>query len=289
MLIVLFFLPLHLAAQSVDTLAMYQAMLDSIESTFRYESGKINLGEGIASIEVPAGFKYLNPVQSEQVLTDLWGNPGGSETLGMLFPENTTASAEDSWAFVITYDEIGYVKDNDADDINYDELLEEMKTDMKAANEERTQLGYETVQLVGWAASPYYDQNRKVLHWAKELKFGESEENTLNYNIRLLGRKGVLVLNAVGIMNQLPEVNQHIDNVLSSVTFQSGYKYAEFDPKIDQVAAWTIGGLVAGKVLAKAGIFALLLKNIKLIIIALVAAGGAVWRWMSGKSKQGNA
>lgn len=283
--ILLLFLPISLLAQSIDTVG-YQAALDSVEATFKYEKGKVALSNGIATINVPAGFKYLNPEQSATVLTQLWGNPDGAGTLGMLFPENTTASAEDSWAFVITYDEIGYVKDNDADDINYDDLLEEMRADEAEVNEERAKLGYESVMLMGWAAAPYYDKERKVLHWAKELKFGQADYNTLNYNVRVLGRKGVLVLNAVGTMNQLPIVNQNIDKVLSSVDFASGNKYAEFDPKLDEVAAWTLGGLVAGKVLAKVGILALLLKNIKLVLIALFAGGGAIWRFITGRKKE---
>ena len=44
---------------------------------------------------------------------------------------------------------------------------------------------------------------------------------------------------------------------------------ADFDSKIDNVAAWTIGGLVAGKVLAKAGFFAIILKFIKPLLLLL--------------------
>ena len=32
-----------------------------------------------------------------------------------------------SWGIVISYEAGGYVKDNDADSINYDDLLKEMK------------------------------------------------------------------------------------------------------------------------------------------------------------------
>ncbi len=51
------------------------------------------------------------------------------------------------------------------------------------------------------------------------------------------------------------------------------------------MAAWTIGGLVAGKVLAKVGFFALLLKSWKLIVIGLTAFGGVIWRFFSGRKK----
>lgn len=270
-------------AQEIDSV---QAILDSVEASLQYQKGEITFENGVGVLNVPSGFHYLDAKQSEFVIHDLWGNPNGSGTLGMIVPENVGITDARSWAFIITYEEMGYVKDDDAGDINYDDMIEEMKTDMEAANEERSKLGYEAITLVGWAAKPYYDQEKKVLHWAKELKFGESEENTLNYNVRVLGRKGVLVLNAVAGMEELPAVQQNIDPVLASFTYADGNKYSDFNPDIDEVAAWTIGGLVAGKVLAKAGILAILLKYIKVIGIGLVAAATAIWKWFKKKTEE---
>jgi uncharacterized membrane-anchored protein len=48
---------------------------------------------------------------------------------------------------------------------------------------------------------------------------------------------------------------------------------------VDEVAAWTVGGLVAGKVMAKAGFFVVLLKFWKVIALAVAGAGSFVWRW----------
>jgi uncharacterized membrane-anchored protein len=269
-------------AQEIDSMQM---VIDDIESKIEYKQGEINLENGIGKVQVPAGFKYLDADQSAYVLKDLWGNPEGSGTLGMILPEKNGVLADDSWAFIITYEEMGYVKDDDADDIDYDELLEEMQSDTKTANEERSKAGYAEITLVGWAAKPFYDEKNKVLHWAKELKFGEADFNTLNYNVRVLGRKGVVVLNAVASMSQLSEVQNSITPVLSSFTYTEGNKYADFNPDIDEVAAWTIGGLVAGKVLAKVGILAILLKYIKLIGIGIAAVLGGLWKWYKRKTE----
>jgi len=266
-----------------------QARIDSVEATFKYQHGKITLRNGLATITVPPGFKYLDAKQSEYVLTDLWGNPKGPDmSLGMLLPENQGVLGDNSWVFNIQYDEIGYVKDDDADDINYDDLLKDLQEETETGNKERTVAGYELISLVGWAAKPYYDADRKILHWAKEIKFGTVEDNTLNYNIRILGRKGVMVLNAIGTMNQLPEINKNIASVLNVVEFEQGSKYADFNPDIDEVASWTIGSLVAGKVLAKVGFFALLLKFWKFIALAVVGAFGFLRRFFGGKKEENN-
>ena len=80
-------------------------------------------------------------------------------------------------------------------------------------------------------------------------------------------------------------MKENIEPVLTAFAYSEGNQYDDFNPEIDEVAAWTIGGLVAGKVLAKAGILALLLKNIKLIGLDIVALGGAIWKWFKRKTE----
>lgn len=267
--------------------------IDSIEKSFKYEKGTIDLKNGVGKISVPKGFKYLEPVQAERVLVDLWGNPKGENlTLGLILPENQGVLGKNGYVFNIQYDEIGHVEDDDADDINYDDLLTEMQEGAIEENKQRQEAGYEAISIVGWAAAPFYDKDRKILHWAKEIKFGNDSLNTLNYNVRILGRKGVLVLNAIATKNDLPLVQKDITKVLEIVQFNDGYKYEDFDSSVDEVAAWTIGGLVAGKVLTKVGIFAVIAKFGKLILLGLLGFFGAfknkIRGWFSKNKNRDN-
>ena len=269
-----------------NELVEYFQLKDSVDNALHFETGKITLGDNLATINVPIGFKYLNSEQSEYVMTDLWGNPP-SPCLGMLFPDTISPMDIDfTYAIEITFVEEGYIEDDDADDIDYDDLLEEMKEDLIEENKERRNQGYSTFELVGWASPPFYDSEEKKLHWAKELKFEGDETNTLNYNIRILGRKGVLQLNVISEMEYLPLVQSTISPILASVNFKSGNRYSDFDPDLDEVAAYGIGGLIAGKVLAKAGFFAVLLKFWKFIMVGLVAAFAGVKRFFLGKKKE---
>ena len=248
----------------------YQKAVDSINATFTYLYGKISLKEGLAELEIPKGYKFLDSKQSAYVLTDLWGNPP-SKVIGLLFPEQSTPVGNNfTYAVEITYSNEGYIDDEDAKDLDYDDLLEEMQQDTNAENPERKKLGYPEIELVGWAAKPFYDQNGKKLYWAKELNFEGENINTLNYNIRVLGRRGYLNLNAIGTIDILPEFHKDVDKIIHSVHFTAGNKYADFNPDIDEVAAYGIGGLIAGKLLAKAGFFALILKFWKFIAIGLL-------------------
>lgn len=247
-------------------------------ASLKYKSGQIDVGSGRATLKLPDTYRYLDPSDAKTVLEDLWGNPSG-ESLGMIFPADVGPTDDGSWGVVITYDEEGYVDDKDAAKINYSELLTDMKKDMGEANEERKKAGFEAVELVGWAEPPHYDSAAKKLYWAKELKFGAAPENTLNYNIRVLGRRGVLVLNAVASKSQLETVRAGMGQVMTFVDFNSGHRYADYVPGTDKLAAYGIGALIAGKVAAKAGLFkgliALLIAGKKFVVIALAAAASA--------------
>ncbi len=267
-------------AQIIDST---EIRIQSIENSLKYQTGTIELASGNATLQVPKGFRYLDPTQSIFVLTDLWGNPADSTVLGLLVPENRGVLASNSWVFTIKFDEMGFVKDEDADDIDYDDLLKEQQKETNEANPDRIKQGYPPIEFIGWASAPYYDKEKKVLHWAKELRFGEDSLSTLNYNLRILGRKGVFVVNAIATMSELPEVKANINQVLRSIQYKEGQTYADFDPELDEVAAWTIGGLVAGKLLAKAGFFVVLLKFWKVIALALAGAGGAIWNYFKKK------
>lgn len=279
--VVAMFVALSLSAQEVDSTAIF---IDQIEKSMEYQTGEIQF-DSIGVLNVPSGFKFLDAEQSEYVLTELWGNPTG-ECLGILLREQDGVLTQGTYVFILTYDNMGYVKDDDADDIDYDDLLEEMVTDTKASSEERVKEGYGPVELVGWASEPFYDSDKKTLHWAKEISFDGDSVHTLNYNVRILGRKGVLVMNAVAGMPSLAEVKSNINNVHSSFTFSDGLQYKDFDPGIDEVAAWTIGGLVAGKVLAKVGIFAIVLKYIKVIGLGVVALGTGIYKWFTRRREE---
>ncbi len=261
-----------------------QALIDRLN----FQQGKVVLHDGLATLNVPEGFRYLNGPDANKIIVDLWGNPPGEQPLGLLMP-NVSPISRDAWAVIITYAKDGYVKDDDAQKINYDELLKKMKQGIHDANPERAKQGYPTMDLVGWAAPPRYERDTHKLYWAKELKFGGSAENTLNYNIRMLGRRGVLVLNAVASMSQLSEIEKASPKILSAIDYNPGNRYADFDARSgDKIASYGLAALVAGGVAAKLGFFKglwiAILAAKKFIVIGAVAI--AAWfRKLFGRKK----
>lgn len=248
------------------------------------QTGSIEIQQAHASLNVPDSFYYLNGKDAETVLVDVWGNPPGQNVLGMLFPAELTPFDPSSWAVTIEYEEDGYVSDDDALDIDYDELLVQMKEITRESSKVRAEQGYETIELIGWAAPPYYDKTSHKLHWAKELKVGTNEMNTLNYNIRILGRKGVMVLNFIAGIEQKSVIDTNLETVLALADFDQGFQYTDFNPDIDDVAAYGIGALIAGKVIAKTGFFAIAVVFLKKFgVFILVGLGALVKKFLFRK------
>ena len=261
---------------------------EALVKALKFESGTISLGKNLATVNVPANLRFLNSHDAGVVLVKLWGNPEQKDPLGMLIPAKCDL-IDDCWAVVITYEEDGFVRDNDAETINYDDLLKQMQKEIAEVNPERKKQGYPSVELVGWAAKPRYDHESHKLYWAKNLKFEDSKNNTLNYNVRLLGRRGVLVLNAVAMMSQLTEIEQRTPDILGAVDFNAGNRYADFDPKSgDKVATYGLAALVAGGIAAKAGLFkglwVAILAAKKFIVAGVVALGALIKKWF-GRDK----
>lgn len=270
LLVALFVAP----AQAQDERELFRSL--------KFQTGKITLRGGLATLNVGPNFAYLNPADAETFLTKIWSNPpgAGADTLGLLVPKDIDASGSGGWAIVLDYEEDGYVSDEGAEKIDYAELLKDMQQKTAAASKEREEQGYRAMNLVGWAKQPYYDRETHKLYWAKRLRFVGNEHDTLNYNIRALGRRGVLVLNAVASMDQLPMVDRRLPEILGMVSFNQGNTYAEFNPSTDKTAAYALAGLIAGGVLAKAGFFKLLLVGLlafkKLIVVGAIAVFAAI-------------
>lgn len=243
------------------------------ESSLSWQTGAIPLPNGVATLNLSESFRYLGPQDAQRVLVDAWGNPPGGESLGMVFPARLNPTDNNAWGVIISFTGDGYVSDSDAESINYDELLKDLQDSAQAANDERAQQGYGSVNLLGWAERPTYDNVAKKMYWAKEIAFSDAQENTLNYDVRILGREGVLVMQAIAGMSQLDQVKPGMDELLTMTEFNTGQRYADFDPAMDKTAAYGLAALVAGGVAAKMGLFAKLFALIiafKKIIIVVV-------------------
>ena len=265
---------------------------EEFEAKLGFQTGTVTLSGGMATIALPESFRFLDAKGSKRLLTEGWGNPAGAAqgVLGMLVPADVSPLSEEGWGIVITFDDDGYVNDDDAGKMNFEKLLADMQEGVAETNKVREKAGFEPVDLIGWAEKPHYDAKAHKLYWAKELAFGDNPEHTLNYNIRILGRRGVLVLNAVSSMGQLDTIAAETQNVLSAVSFNEGHRYADYLPGKDKAATYGVAGLIAGATAAKAGFFKAawlgLLAFKKVLIGGAIALFAVLKKVLSGKSTE---
>lgn len=249
----------------------------ALDQSLQYQQGDIKIAKNKATLHVPEGYRYLSPADCDRVLV-AWGNPPGGGDEGMIVPADLSPLAPEGWGVIVSYEEDGHIEDDDARDIDYAELLEQMQEDTEAANPARKKAGYGAIHLNGWAESPHYDGQNHKLYWAKLLSDDDGAVS-LNYDIRVLGRKGVLAMSAIADAKDLDLIKADMEQIITFAEFNEGHRYIDFDPDVDKVAAYGLGALVAGSLAAKTGLFkgllAVLLAGKKFVVVAL--AGLAAW------------
>jgi uncharacterized membrane-anchored protein len=254
---------------------------------FKYQTGDVVLPNKVATLHLGDKYHYLDVAETNRLLKE-WGNPPDDETQGTILPAEVDPMAEGGWAVFLTYIDEGHVDDSDAAKIDYDDMFKDMKESAEDNNSARKDAGYTPLHLVKWAEPPRYDVATKKLYWAKEIDFEGSDVHTLNYDVRVLGREGVLSMEAVASINQLEMIRGEMRPLLDAAEFNAGHRYAEFTKGTDRMAEYGLGALIATGVAAKLGLFgkllAVLIAAKKFIIFGVIALGGFIAR-LFGKKK----
>lgn len=227
-----------------------------------------------AQVRVPAGYVFASGSDT-RIIMETMQNPTTGRELGFVAP------GAENWFAVFEYDEVGYVKDDDKSSLDADALLESIKRGTEVGNQERIKRGWPTLTIIGWETPPRYNEETHNLEWAIR---GESEgQPVVNYNTRLLGRKGVMEVTLVTDPSTLAATLPKFKSMLSGFDFVQGQKYAEFRPG-DKMAAYGLTGLIAGggvAVAAKSGLFKWLWK----ILVAAAVGIGALFKKIFSREK----
>lgn len=276
---------LLLAMLAAPSLAQDQALPPEAQQfldTLNPQSGTVALPAAHVSLRLGTEYVFYGEADARRILTEAWGNPPeqGDGVLGLIMPAGSTPFS-DAWGAVVSYEETGHVADDDAADADYDEIISGMQQGAQEENAARAEAGYPAVTVVGWAQEPHYDPATHSVVWAREIAFADTPVNTLNYDLRTLGRTGVLSINLISQMPNLADIRVAANDLSQVATFQPGQTYEDFDSDTDAMADYGLAGLIAGGVAVgaakKLGILALLLKFLKPILIA-IAVGFAALR-----------
>ncbi|MGJ8645106.1 MAG: DUF2167 domain-containing protein [Luteolibacter sp.] len=257
--------------QDVAEMKEYMEFMNSISWV---TEGKGQLGSR-AEIEVPEGYQYTASAGTIKLM-ELYGNLTSGAELGYISPLDM------DWFAVFEFEDIGYVKDDEKDKLDADEILDSLKEGQKQANAELSRLGMSTLTVVGWHTPPFYNTETNNLEWAIKLATSDGEE-ILNYKTKILGRKGVMDVVLVCSEEQLATVVPEYQMLIAGFTYKESEKYSSFT-KGDKIAEYGLVGLIAGGGLLVAAKSGLLAKLWKPIAVGLVAVGAFVKRIFKGKN-----
>jgi uncharacterized membrane-anchored protein len=223
-------------------------------------------------VDVPVGYQFMDGKTTRDLMKAM-GEPTSGHELGLMMPTN------DEWSVIFEFNETGYVKDDDKDKLDADKLLTAIKRGTEAANKDRVSAGNPPLQIVGWEVPPKYDETTHNLEWA--IRATSDGQPILNYNTRLLGRKGVMEVVLIIEPDKLAETLPSFRQLLAGYNYQGGQSYAEYRPG-DKVAKYGLAGLVlAGAAVgaAKLGLLGPLLlilkKAWKLVVLAIAAVAAS--------------
>ncbi len=237
-----------------------------------------------ATLSLPEGYIFVPRPAADQIM-ELYGNSHDDRFLGLIYPRGDA-----NWFVVAEYEESGYIKDDDAKNWDIEELLDSLKAGTEAQNERRREMGVGELKIVGWAEKPNYDAATHRLVWSVTAQDTDSEPGdaqTINYNTYMLGREGYITMNLVTASDNIATDKADAHKLLGALSFNPGKTYADFNEKTDKVAAYGLAALVAGVAAKKLGLIAMIaafaVKFGKLIAVAAIAGGAALWKRLRGK------
>ena len=242
-----------------------------------------NLGTE-ATIGVPSGCLFTGTDGVRMFLEATENIASGNERGVVMCQSGESATP---WFVLFSYDESGYVRDDEGSSLDADAILESVRRGTEEGNRERKRRGWGTMSVEGWATKPFYNSTTNNLTWAITAH-DETGGRTVNHSVRLLGRGGVMHADLVASPAELNALVPTFDGMIAGFTYTPGHKYAEWRQG-DKVAAYGLTALVAGGAgvaLAKSG---LLVKFWKLIVAGLAAAAAflkRVWGKITGRGSE---
>jgi len=262
---------------------------------------KIPFGD-VAAIDLPANYAFVKEKTAAQYLEKSGGVPTG--LFGIIYPLlPSTAKDDEYFQLICSFDDMGYVNDDDAGKLDADGLLKSYKEGQAEENEHRKEERLAPFYVGGWAEPPRYEKAKHQVVWAITIKDEDTANSpvvTINYNTRVLGRKGVLMLNLVTSPDYLNQNKVQTAKLLDKTAFVAGNKYEEYQPGKDKSSGLGLAGLILGggalAAAAKLGvlggawkwILGMILVGKKFIILIVVAAGAAISKFFKRGKKDGD-
>ena len=242
----------------------------------------VDLGHGI-EIDLPAGAELIERAAAQELVRA--GGGDGENVLGI-----ATKAGKDWW-LVIELDDMGHVNDDDADELDADELLQAYRDGSVEQNKLRKAKGIPELFVDGWSEPPRYDRAHRQLLWGLNAHDSENDK-VINFFTNVLGRTSIISLNLVDSPETIATAKAEAADILAATRFKVGSRYEDFDEKTDKDSGMGLTGLLLGGAGiaavkgAKAGFFVKLLLIFKKFFWVVGIAIVALLKKLAGRKSE---
>jgi uncharacterized membrane-anchored protein len=186
-----------------------------------------------ADLNIPEGYRFTDGEGARTFLKRM-NNPVPSGLIGILAPNSG------EWLAVLEFNEIGYVKDANANGMNFKAILKAIQERSEAQNKNHATVGAVNTASVTWESQPVYDEKNHSLEWA--IRAETQSGKVINHTLVLLGCRGVLDVTMIrayqGSSGLFP-----LKELAKNISFKDGQAYADYQ-KGDKVADVGLASLV---------------------------------------------
>ena len=202
-------------------------------------TGTVEVKGGVATIDIPNGWAYLDHREARHVIEKVWGFPAREATLGLILPPNDTP-----WGGIwITYTETGHLDDKNVD-LDPPGLAEQIREKEFLENTKRKKQGKPTIELVEWTDPPHYDSTTKKLRWGRSILL--DGQPAQRYDMRVLGAEGILSMGAIVQTPDAAMVVAGARRVLAGTRLSAALSYSRYDPKVHKEYKTKVANLIRG-------------------------------------------
>ena len=99
--------------------------------------------DDLAELNLPEGYLFANG-EDTRILMEALGNPPSYTEKGLYGPESL------DWFVVFEFDDIGYVNDDEKNDLDADAMLESIREGNEESNKYRRERGFTGLTIIGW-------------------------------------------------------------------------------------------------------------------------------------------
>jgi uncharacterized membrane-anchored protein len=239
------------------------------------------------SITIPANEAFIPKAEGVRFLR-AGGQSPGPDVVGLVMG----LGDEDEWVVIIRYINEGYIRDDDAKNLNADDLLSNLREGAEEENKDRVARGFREVEVLGWIEKPTYYASQHRLVWSLLSKAKGDDSNPVkgvNYNTYALGRDGYFSLSMLTRSTKVEQYKPTAKALLDNLAYKSGKRYEDFNASTDQVAAYGLAALVSGMAAKKLGLLGLgaafFAKFAKVIVLAVAGLGVGIMKFFNRGQK----